>query len=97
LKKRRKCSISRHVAETLNCIPRNRGGVFCLDLLGVAKSISIRMDRTQWFAVEVGNSRHSAPQRSGYKIAYKTHPLFLRYLINQLMDTCPNARERFAH
>jgi hypothetical protein len=88
------CSKSEHVADILNSLPRNRGDIFCLNLYGVAKSVAIKMDRTQWFAVEVRNSSHYAPQHSGYKIAHKTHPFFLRYLIDQLMDTrpkCPGA------
>jgi hypothetical protein len=39
------------MAKILKSFPRNWGGVFCLNLLGVANT----MDRMQWFTVEVGS------------------------------------------
>ena len=43
--------------QSPNVPPPNRGGSFCLYLLGVANT----MDRTQWFIVEVGSSSVSTP------------------------------------
>jgi hypothetical protein len=79
--------------KTQNSLPRNWGGNFCFNLLGVAKSIAITMNRTQGFTVEVGSLILFVYTQNISKVAYKTPP-FLQYHFEQLIDSRPKCQVR---
>ena len=70
-------------AEIVKSLPRNQGGVFCLPLFDVAKSVAIRIDRTRLFATEVKDSNASTGSLDDAERKATTTKglLFLLYII----------------
>ena len=91
LENKAKSPKSRCVAETLNSLPRNQGGVF-LNLLGVAKVLRIRWPKAQLLRSRGRKFESLCAHTNCWQSSLHNASPFPQCFIDQLMDTRPKCQ-----